>query len=72
VAIDSCRRAIAVDPMDERFRLSLLALYGQLGRTEEAQAEYDAYQRSLVDDDADTVRSRRTRKSRVGHRGVRP
>lgn len=65
-ALDACRRAIAVAPEDERFRLSLIALYGQLGQTDEARAEYEEYERALADDD-EAPRSRRRGASSAPH-----
>jgi len=65
-AIECCRRAISIDPFDERFRLSLLALHGQQGQTEEARVEYEAYKRLLADDAENWASERsRRRASRV-------
>lgn len=43
-----CRRAVEVDPLDESFRIALINTYGHLGRPAHARAEYEAYQRMLV------------------------
>jgi DNA-binding SARP family transcriptional activator len=47
-AIDYCRQALTMEPLLEEFQVALIQLYGELGRHQEALAQYQAYRRLLA------------------------